>query len=74
MAFEHNPNRGSLWVNDSDNEKAPQHTGSLKVGEDVADFIASGGRDLNIAAWESETRGGKDYLSLVISVPQPSQG
>ena len=60
-----NTNRGVLFRNESANEenKQPYMTGKLNVS----------GKDLQVAAWMQESKGGKKFLSLKVQEPQPQE-
>jgi uncharacterized protein (DUF736 family) len=55
-----NTNSGTLWKNESDNEKAPMYRGKINVE----------GKEYEIAAWLREAKSGKGkFLSLKIQEP-----
>ena len=60
-----NTNRGVLFRNESANDenKQPYMTGKLNVN----------GKDLQIAGWMQESKGGKKFLSLKVQEPQPQE-
>ena len=60
-----NTNRGVLFRNESANDenKQPYMTGKLNVE----------GKDLQIAGWMQESKGGKKFLSLKVQEPQPQE-
>jgi hypothetical protein len=53
MSYEQRDNSGSLFRNESDNPKAPTHTGKCRVN----------GVDMRISAWVKEGKSGK-FFSL----------
>jgi hypothetical protein len=67
-----NSNRGTLFENDKgDNVTRPDLTGKayfvVPEGSKAGDLI-----ERRIAAWEKQSKAGKNYLSLVFSEPQIS--
>ena len=59
-----NTNRGAMYPNQykEDGDKKPHFTGNLNVD----------GKDLKIAAWETTSKAGKDYLSVKVTEPELS--
>tara|TARA_Y100001963_G_scaffold113927_1_gene157894 strand:+ start:141 stop:368 length:228 start_codon:yes stop_codon:yes gene_type:complete len=57
-----NTNRGAMFPNKykEDGDKRPDHTGNLNVD----------GKEFKIAAWESTSKAGNDYLSVTITEPE----
>jgi len=60
-----NTNRGAMFPNKykEDGDKRPDHTGSLNVD----------GKEFKIAAWQSTSKAGNDYLSVRITEPEMSE-
>ena len=60
-----NTNTGVLFRNETANEenKQPYMTGKLNVE----------GKELQIAGWMRESKGGKKFLSLKVQEPQPKE-
>ena len=60
-----NTNRGAMFPNKykEDGDKRPDHTGNLNVD----------GKEFKIAAWESTSKAGNDYLSVRITEPEMSE-
>ena len=60
-----NTNKGFLFRNETANEenKQPYMTGKLNVE----------GKDLQIAGWMTESKGGKKFLSLKVQEPKPQE-
>ena len=59
-----NTNRGAMFPNKykEDGDKRPDHTGNLNVD----------GKEFKIAAWQSTSKAGNDYLSIRINEPEMS--
>lgn len=59
-----NTNRGAMFPNKykEDGDKRPDHTGNLNVD----------GKEFKIAAWQSTSKAGNDYLSVRINEPEMS--
>ena len=59
-----NTNRGAMFPNKykEDGDKRPDHTGNLNVD----------GKEFKIAAWQSTSKAGNDYLSVRINEPELS--
>ena len=59
-----NTNRGAMFPNKykEDGDKRPDHTGNLNVD----------GKEFKIAAWQSTSKAGNDYLSVKINEPEMS--
>ena len=57
-----NTNRGAMFPNKykEDGDKRPDHTGNLNVD----------GKEFKIAAWQSTSKAGNDYLSVRINEPE----
>ena len=57
-----NTNRGAMFTNKykEDGDKRPDHTGNLNVD----------GKEFKIAAWQSTSKAGIDYLSVRITEPE----
>jgi len=60
-----NTNRGAMFPNKykEDGDKRPDHTGNLNVD----------GKEFKIAAWQSTSKAGNDYLSVRITEPEISE-
>ena len=60
-----NTNRGAMFPNKykEDGDKRPDHTGNLNVD----------GKEFKIAAWQSTSKAGNDYLSIRITEPEMSE-
>ena len=60
-----NTNRGAMFPNryKEDGDKRPDHTGNLDVD----------GKEYKIAAWQSTSKAGNDYLSVRITEPEISE-
>lgn len=64
MAYEQNPNSGSLFRNEKKNApNQPDYEGNALIG----------GKTYRIAAWIKDSKSGKKYMSLAFSEPQPPQ-
>ena len=59
MAEFDNTNRGVLFKNETDNEKAPMYKGKINVD----------GKDYQLAAWVKENQKGDKFLSLSVQEP-----
>lgn len=57
-----NTNRGVLYKNESDNEKAPAYTGKINVD----------GNDYQLAAWIMTSKLGNKFMSLKVSEMNPN--
>jgi len=59
-----NTNTGAMFPNTykEDGDKRPDHTGNLNVD----------GKEFKIAAWQSTSKAGNDYLSVRINEPEMS--
>lgn len=56
-----NVNRGVLFRDEKrTNERAPEYTGTINVA----------GKDFRLSAWVKESKAGKKFLSLAVSIPQ----
>ena len=60
-----NTNKGAMFPNryKEDGDKRPDHTGNLDVD----------GKEYKIAAWQSTSKAGNDYLSVRITEPEMSE-
>ena len=60
-----NTNKGAMFPNKykEDGDKRPDHTGNLNVD----------GKEFKIAAWQSTSKAGNDYLSVRITEPEMSE-
>ena len=60
-----NTNRGAMFPNKykEDGDKRPDHTGNLNVV----------GKEFKLAAWQSTSKAGNDYLSIRITEPEMSE-
>ena len=60
-----NTNRGAMFPNKykEDGDKRPDHTGNLNVD----------GKEFKIAAWQSTSKAGNNYLSVRITEPEMSE-
>ena len=60
-----NTNRGAMFPNKykEHGDKRPAHTGNLNVD----------GKEFKIAAWQSTSKAGNDYLSVRITEPEMSE-
>lgn len=64
MAYETKELSGALFRNENkEHDKQPDWTGNIKIN----------GKLWRLAAWETESRGGVDYLSIKISDPADFQ-
>ena len=64
MAFEQNPNSGSLFRNEKKNApNQPDYEGNALIG----------GKTYRIAAWLKTSKNGTKYMSLAFNEPQPVQ-
>lgn len=62
--FKHKKNNGSLFKNKKkEKDTQPDYTGQV----DVADTL------YNISAWLNESKNGKKYFKLQVSIPKPKQ-
>ena len=62
--FKHKKNNGSLFKNKKkEKDTQPDYTGQV----DVADTL------YNISAWLNESKSGKKYFKLQVSIPKPKQ-
>lgn len=65
MAYEQNPNSGSLFRNEKKNApNQPDYEGNALIG----------GKTYRIAAWIKDAKSGRKYLSLAFNEPLPPQG
>ena len=64
MEYDNN-NRGAMWINETatPENKQPYMTGKINVE----------GKDLQIAGWMQESKGGKKFLSLKVQEPKENQ-
>jgi uncharacterized protein (DUF736 family) len=72
--WEDRPNTGTLFLNDKkQSEKGPDFTGSLTVGEELAELIrkSPGLTKFRLAGWKRTSSNGSTYLSIVASTIQP---
>ena len=60
-----NTNKGAMFPNryKEDGDKRPDHTGNLDVD----------GKEFKIAAWQSTSKAGNDYLSVRLTEPEMSE-
>ena len=68
--FEERPNTGVLFVNDrKQSDKAPDFSGTLTIGEDLADLIrkSPGSTQFRLAGWKRATSTGSTMLSIAVS-------
>ena len=64
MAYEHKENKGSIFKNEKkEKETHPDYTGQINVG----------GTLYNISAWVNESKDGKKYFGLQVSIPKPKE-
>lgn len=64
MAYEQNPNSGSLFRNEKKNApNQPDYEGNALIG----------GKTYRIAAWIKTSKSGTKYMSLAFNEPQPQQ-
>ena len=64
MAYEQNPNSGSLFRNEKKNApNQPDYEGNALIG----------GKTYRIAAWLKTSKNGIKYMSLAFNEPQPVQ-
>lgn len=64
MAYEHKENKGSLFTNEKkDKDTHPDYTGQINVAETL----------YNISAWDNESKSGKKYFGLSVSIPKPKE-
>lgn len=64
MAYEQNPNSGSLFKNTKKNApNQPDYEGNALIG----------GKTYRIAAWLKTSKNGTKYMSLAFNEPQPVQ-
>lgn len=64
MAYEQNPNSGSLFRNEKKNApNQPDYEGNALIG----------GKTYRIAAWLKTSKNGTKYMSLAFNEPQPVQ-
>ena len=65
MAYEMKDMSGSLFREENKkSEKSPDYTGKVKID----------GKELRIAGWIKQSKGGSNYLSLAFSEPRTSDG
>jgi uncharacterized protein (DUF736 family) len=65
MAYEMKDMSGSLFrEQDKKSEKSPDYTGKVKID----------GKELRIAGWIKQSKGGSSYLSLAFSEPRTADG
>lgn len=67
--FEPNPNSVALFPVDSDAEKAPDFSGKIVLDQELADFIAEGNLEIEIAVWKRKANSGLRYLSGIVKEP-----
>tara|TARA_R100000353_G_C6392493_1_gene165218 strand:+ start:294 stop:524 length:231 start_codon:yes stop_codon:yes gene_type:complete len=64
MAYEHKENKGSIFKNEKkEKETHPDYTGQVNVA----------GKLYNISAWINESKSGKKYFGLSVSIPKPKE-
>ena len=64
MAYEHKENKGSIFKNEKkEKETHPDYTGQVNVA----------GTLYNISAWINESKSGKKYFGLSLSIPKPKE-
>lgn len=64
MAYKHKENKGSLFTNEKkDKDTHPDYTGQINVA----------GTLYNISAWDNESKSGKKYFGLSVSIPKPKE-
>jgi hypothetical protein len=65
MAYEMKDDTGSLFrEKDKKSDKSPDYTGKVKIN----------GKELRLAGWIKQTKGGDTYLSLAVSEPRTNGG
>lgn len=65
--FEHKPDTGSMWrPKEIRSDKSPRWRGEIVLSRELIER-ARAGEPIQISAWESTTRSGLDYISLVLS-------
>lgn len=72
-SYQERANSGALFVNNKkQSDKSPDFTGTLTVGEDVAELIrnSTGSVQIRISGWKKVSGNGNNWLSLSASVPQ----
>jgi uncharacterized protein (DUF736 family) len=68
--YQERPNSGALFVNNKkQSDKAPDFSGTLTVGDDVAKLIkdSAGPVQVRIAGWKKVSSNGNSWLSLSVS-------
>ena len=64
MAYEHKENKGSIFKNEKkEKDTHPDYTGQINVA----------GTLYNISAWINESKGGKRYFGLSVSIPKTKE-
>ena len=64
MSYEHKENKGSIFKNEKkEKETHPDYTGQVNVA----------GKLYNISAWINESKSGKKYFGLSVSIPKPKE-
>jgi uncharacterized protein (DUF736 family) len=63
MEFD-NTNTGTLFKNETDNEKAPTYKGKINVN----------GQEWDLAAWIKTSKSGKKFMSLKVQEPFKKDG
>lgn len=64
MAYEHKENKGSIFKNEKkEKDTHPDYTGQINVA----------GTLYNISAWINESKGGKRYFGLSVSMPKTKE-
>lgn len=58
-----------IFTNKSDNSKAPTHTGSLDIGDDIVAAIKKGETNLRVALWKRTSAKGTTFLSGMVQLP-----
>jgi uncharacterized protein (DUF736 family) len=72
--WEERSNSGSLFFNQKkSSDKAPDFTGTLTIGEDLADLIrkSPGSVQFRLAGWKKVTSTGNNWLSISVSNNEP---
>lgn len=72
--WDERPNTGALFLNQKkQSDKAPDFTGTLTIGEELADLIrkSPGSTQFRLAGWKRTTSTGNTMLSVSVSNIQP---
>lgn len=60
------------------NEKAPDYSSTgqyaIELGDDLVEYIKSGGRNLEVAGWKRESASGIPFISCRLSKPYVPAG